>query len=227
MSNAFTIVPQGGGFAVAMQGAVMHTPGRQPLVVPTQALAEAIAAEWRANGRYSVAKMPLTSLAYTAIDRIAGQEKAIIEVLLVYLDTDTLSYRASGAEALAKRQKEQWDPILDWVRGRLDAAWEVTSGIMPADQSPKLHKAVGKYLTSLSAMQLAAASMMSSACSSLALTIAVLERHVGAEDAFRLSRLEEDYQAEQWGRDEEAEARAMRVKGDIMETGRFLELLGR
>ena len=169
--------------------------------------------------------MPLTTLAYTAIDRIAGQEKAIIEVLLVYLDTDTLSYRASGSEALAKKQQQQWDPILAWLDKTLGAAWQVTSGVMPVDQSPQLHKAIEKHLSSLNAMQLSAVSVLSSSLSSLALALTVLERHVTADEAFRLSRLEEDHQAEQWGVDSEAESRAARLKDEINDAARFLDLL--
>ena len=203
----------------------LHTPGKHPLIVPTKALADAITAEWRANGKYVSIKMPLTTLAYTAIDRIAGQEKAIIEVLLVYLDTDTLSYRASGSEALAKKQQQQWDPILAWLDKTLGAAWQVTSGVMPVDQSPQLHKAIEKHLSSLNAMQLSAVSVLSSSLSSLALALTVLERHVTADEAFRLSRLEEDHQAEQWGVDSEAESRAARLKDEINDAARFLDLL--
>ena len=203
----------------------LYTPGKQALIVPTQALADAITAEWRANGKYVGSKMPLTTLAYTAIDRIVGQEKAIVEVLLVYLDTDTLSYRASSSEALAKKQKEQWDPILSQLDKMLGTPWQVTSGVMPVDQSPQLHKAVEKYLSSLNAMQLAAGSVLSSSLSSLALALAVLGRHINADEAFRLSRLEEDHQAEQWGVDSEAESRAARLKDEINDAARFLGLL--
>ena len=207
-----------------MGDAIMHTPAKHLLAVPTSALAEAITVEWQTVGKYISSKMPLTTLAYTAIDRIAGQEKTIIDVLLVYLDTDALSYRASGSEELAKRQIEQWNPLLEWENKKLGVIWQTTSGVMPTDQSPELHKAISAYLSTLNEFELAAASVLSSSLSSLALTLALLERHIDAQEAFRLSRLEEDYQAEKWGHDAETQTRANRLKDEISDAARFLGL---
>ena len=228
---------------VIVNGRKLATPAGNPLKVPTQALADAIAQEYLAchpalaagsprNGtgtpqqvRGDSRKMPLTALAYTAIDRIAGQRGDIIEVLLVYVDTDTLSYRASGSQLLAKQQQAEWDPVLDWLGKTMGTTWQVTSGVMPIDQPPELHRAVGKYLAGLSDMELAAACVLSSGCSSLVLMLAVVAGHIEAQEAFRLSRLEEEYQAQAWGRDMEAEARAARLKQEILDAGRFLDLL--
>lgn len=202
-----------------------HTPGKKPFTLPTQALADAIAAEWQGQQKFIAAKMPLTMLAYTAIDRIAGQEPNIIEALLVYVDTDTLSYRSNSSEKLAQLQKEQWDPVLAWAKQALGATWETTIGLMPLDQPPKLHEAVEKRLKALDAMQLAAFSMLASGFSSLVLALAVLDEYCDAKEAFRLSRLEEEAQAAQWGRDPEAEQRAARLQAEIVATERFLRLL--
>lgn len=206
-------------------GKAIQTPARHPLEVPTKALADAIAAEWKTNTKYNPHKMPLTSLAFTAIDRIADQKEAIVEVLLAYVDTDTLSYRATGSEKLAKQQDELWGPILGWAKKVYGVTWEVTSGVMPIDQSGDLHKAVSKRLMSLTPMQLAACSMLASGFSSLVLMLAVLEKHINAEKAFTLSRLEEESQAEAWGRDEEADQRAARLQAEILATAQFLGLL--
>ena len=211
--------------AIEINGKTLQTPGKKPLEVPTQALADAITAEWKAHGKYVPGKMPLTSLAYTAIDQIAPQTPLIIESLMVYIDTDALSYRATASEKLATQQLEQWQPVLNWVGKLLGASWEVTSGVMPIDQSPALYKAMEKHLKSLDAMRLAACCMLASGYSSLALMLAVLEKHVDAAEAFRLSRLEEESQAETWGRDVEADARAARLKEEILSAAEFLRLL--
>ena len=174
--------------------------------------------------RHDKNKTPLTSLAHTAIDRIENQIPAIAQALLVYADTDTLCYR-SGTPALAGRQIAGWDPILIWAAKIFGAAWEVTTGIMPVDQPPALHRAVNIYLSGLDAMQLSAACVLASGFSSLALTLAVLKKYLNAEDAFALSRLEETFQAETWGQDEEAEAQTERLHSEILDAGRFLELL--
>jgi chaperone required for assembly of F1-ATPase len=213
--------------AVKVNDTLLTTPGKNPLAVPTKALADAIAAEWVEAGKYSPAKTPLTTLAYTAIDRIDGQKDLIVETLLVYVETDTLSYRASASETLANQQNTQWGPILDWAKKTYGTTWEVTSGVMPVDQPPELFTALEKRLSQFDAMQLAAACVLASSFSSLALMMAVMENHIDAAEGFRLSRLEEESQAQTWGRDMEAEARAARLKEEILTAVQFLGLLAR
>lgn len=202
-----------------------HTPAKNLFVLPTALLAEAIVLEWQAGKKYSPSAMPLTALAYTAIDKIADKKNDIIEVLMVYVDSDTLTYRATGSEALAKLQEEKWGAVLKWAGTRFDVAWQTTSGVMPVDQSPALHKAIERYLQSLNQWQLSAFCVLASGFSSLVLAIAVCEAHLNASDAFMLSRLEEEAQAEQWGRDVEAEARAQNMQKEIICAERFLHLL--
>jgi chaperone required for assembly of F1-ATPase len=211
--------------AVTVGGNPLFTPSKKPLMVPTQALADAIASEWQAHGKYVPNKMILTSLAYTAIDQIEHQTPLIIETLMVYIDTDALSYRATSSEKLATQQLEQWAPVLDRLAKLLGTGWEVTSGVMPIDQSPALYKAVEQQLKALDAMHLSACCLLASGLSSLALMLSVLKKHMDAAEAFRLSRLEEESQAETWGRDSEADARARKLQEEIVAAGQFLHLL--
>lgn len=216
---------------MGLNGAPIFTPEKNPLVVPTQALADAIAEELAAKKpsssviRHPSSAMPLTALAYTAIDRIGADKENIIEVLLAYVDTDTLCYRASAAPDLEQRQKKEWDPVLAWAGAKWNALWQTTSGVMPLKQPQALHQALRDYLGKMDAMPLAALSVLASLYSSLLLALAVLEKEMTAERAFALSRLEETFQAEQWGRDEEASARAGRILEEIKPVARFLELL--
>jgi chaperone required for assembly of F1-ATPase len=225
MAGAYTVTPQDSAFAVCTQGKALLTPAKTPLRLPTKALADAICAEWQAQGKYSISAMPLTSLAYTALDQIAGKEALIVEALLVYIDTDTLSYRATSSEKLAAAQNAQWNPVLAWAGKTFGAIWAVTTGVMPLEQSPELHKAIQKRLQSLDAMRLSVCCVLASGYSSLVLALAVLENHLDAGGAFTLSRLEEESQAERWGRDAEADARAKRLQAEIVAAGRFLGLL--
>lgn len=220
-----TIVPHAAHFALHQNGAEMLTHGKNPFNVPTRALAEAIAAEWAGQAKYSASKMKLSALAWTAIDRIAPQKEEVVEALLVFLDTDTLSYRASEEGKLLTRQKEQWDPVLVWAGERFGVAWGVTDGVMPIDQPPELHAALRGYLITLDAMQISALSVLASVYSSLVLAVAVIDGHITALEAFRLSRLEEDTQAEEWGADEEAQTRANRLEEEARSASEFLILL--
>lgn len=221
----FAVAAQGAGFAVLRDGAPLGTPAGALFVLPSEKLAQAVAAEWRQHGKFAAGKMPLTTLAQTGLDRIDSQRELIVESLLVYVDTDALVYRSNSSEALVQRQERDWDPVLEWLESRLGQKWETTRGVMPIDQSEALHDAIGDYLAQLDSMRLAAACMLSATFSSVALAIAVTEGHIGAEEGFMLSRLEEEAQAEAWGRDPEAEKRAQRIKDEIVSAGHFLDLL--
>lgn len=201
------------------------TPGKHPFTLTSPTLAKAIAAEWEGQEKFSSAKMKLTTLAYTAIDRIEPQKANVIEALLVFLDTDTLSYRASDDQVLLQKQEAQWDPVLAWAGKTFGATWQATTGVMPIDQSPALHKSVGTYLSTLSSMQLSALSVLASVYSSLVLAVAVVAGHIDGMKAFALSRLEEDTQAEKWGHDEEAVTRAKRLEDEARTASQFLNLL--
>ncbi len=188
-------------------------------------LKDAIAAEWQGKKSFNAATMPLTALAYTAIDRIADQKDNIVEVLLAYVDTDTLCYRASAAPELLQRQKEEWDPILTWAGAKFSALWQTTSGVMPLEQPAALHSALREYLEGLDDMRLSACGVLASFYSSLVLALAVMEKRLSAEDAFYLSRLEEIFQGEKWGEDEATAMRAGRILEEIKAARRFLDLL--
>ncbi|MEQ1705454.1 MAG: ATP12 family protein, partial [Rickettsiales bacterium] len=155
-----------------------NTPAKNPFILPNPMLKEAIEKEWQSGKKYSPTAMPLTALAYTAIDKIALSKENIIEVLMVYVDSDTLTYRATGSEDLAKQQEEKWGAVLKWVGSRFDVAWATTSGVMPVEQSPLLHKAIERYLNSLNEWELSAFCVLSSGFSSLVLAIAVFENHL-------------------------------------------------
>jgi chaperone required for assembly of F1-ATPase len=225
MTATYTVTEANGSFTLTKDGKPVLTPDKQPLAVPSRALAEAIAAEWQAHGKFAAGKMPLTTLAQTAIDRIHAQMELIVESLLTYVDTDALVYHSSSSQKLTKTQEQQWNPVLDWSATILKAKWQTTSGVMPVDQSEALHSAIRTWLEGLSSMHMAAACMLAATFSSLALAMAVTENHITAEEAFRLSRLEEESQAEIWGRDLEADKRSAKMQEEILAAGRFLGLL--
>ena len=129
------IVPAAGGYGVALDGKPIKTQGKQPLVVPSAALAGAIAAEWEAQqGEIRPAQMPLTRLASTAIDRVAPQREAIVQQIADYAGTDLVCYRAVHPPELAIRQHAVWQPLADWAALRYDAPLEITAGVIPKPQ---------------------------------------------------------------------------------------------
>ena len=220
-------VPCDGGFTVHLDARPVRTPAKTPLVVPTLALAQAIAAEWDAQqGPVRPATMPFTRMANSALDKVAPQQAAVVAEVARFGATDLLCYRASGPIDLVALQAADWDPLLDWAAEALQAPLNVTTGIVPVDQpGPSLARLTDAVAVH-SPFGLVALHDLTSISGSLVLGLAVASGRLTPARAFDLSRIDEDWQARQWGQDEEA-AEAAALKAQAMdEAGRFL-VLGR
>src|SRR5215207_28275 len=223
-----TTRPVGGGWGIALDRRPMRTPGKNELVVPSEALAAAIAEEWDAQQtEIRPATMPLTRLAATAIDRTAVQRDRVVAETADYAGTDLVCYRADHPPALAARQHAAWQPLIDWAALRYDAALAVTSGVIPTRQSPATLKAFARAVAALDDFRLTALQTLTAACGSLVVALALLEVRLDAETAFAVSQLEETFQIEAWGEDAEAAERRRALAADIEAAARFIALLGR
>ena len=218
--------PVAGGWQVTLDGKPIRTPGKLPLVLPTEALARAIAAEWDAQtDRIDPGAMPLTRAANSAIEKVAPQFAAVADMLAEYGGTDLLSYRADHPEVLATRQAAEWDPLIDWAAVALKAPLRITEGVIPVPQDPAALARLRDRLDRLTPWQLTALHDLVTLPGSLILGLAGLEGRIDAATAHRLARLDEDYQAEQWGRDDEAEAAAAARLDAMRVAERLLALL--
>lgn len=212
------------GFRFLLDGRPVQTPARQPLLLPTRALAEAIAEEWRAQGEeMQPLAMPLTRLVNTVLDGVRATRDDVIGAVLRFGENDLLSYRAETPVELAARQLE-WNAYLDWAAERHDARLAVTSGIQHVEQLPETLAALRLAVASRSDFDLAALHVLASVTGSLILGLAVLDGRLTANEAFALSRLDEAYQAEKWGSDREAEARAQRLAAEMGHAARLVHL---
>jgi chaperone required for assembly of F1-ATPase len=221
-----TARPVAGGWGIALDGRPMRTPSKNGLVVPSQKLASAIAAEWDAQrDEIRPATMPLTRLAATAIDRTAPLRDRVIDEIAGYAGTDLVCYRADHPPALAARQQAAWQPLIDWATWRYDAALAVTCGVIPTRQSPAALKAFAAAVAAQDDFRLTALHALTAACGSLVIALAVLEGRLEPEEAFAASQLDETFQIEAWGEDPEAAARRQGLAGDIASAARFVELL--
>src|SRR5205823_14510459 len=156
--------PVADGWGIALDGRPMRTPGRSELIVPSAALAAAIAAEWDAQqGDIRPATMPLTRLAATALDRTRVQRKLVVAETANYAGTDLVCYRAEHPPALVARQQAVWQPLIDWAMRRYDAALAVTSGIVPQPQSPAALKAFAAAVAAQDDFRLTALHAMTTA----------------------------------------------------------------
>ncbi|MEX3316629.1 ATP12 family chaperone protein [Sulfitobacter sp. PS-8MA] len=197
------------GYTVELDGRRVKTPAKRPLTLPTRAMAEAVAAEWQAQDKQIDPRtMPVTKTANAAIDKVAVQKQEVAAMLAAYGDSDLLCYRADSPEELVARQAALWDPILDWAEGCLGVKLETRQGIMHAPQAPDALEELHRRTAALDPFELAAFHDLVSLTGSLILGFAALEQAYDPEKIWAVSRLDETWQAEQWGRDDVAEAEA-------------------
>lgn len=198
-----------GGFAIELDGRALKTPAKTPVVVPTRALAEAIAAEWDAQGEeIDPLSMPVTRCANSALDKVALQHAEVADMLAEYGGTDLLCYRAEGPDALVKRQAEAWDPLLDWANKTYGARLKPVAGVMFQGQDSDALEALRKAVHAMDNFELAAFHDLVCISGSLILGFAAVSDFAPIDELWAHSRLDESWQEEQWGVDEEAEEQA-------------------
>lgn len=221
------VVAVEGGWTVQLDGRAVKTPAKTLLVVPTEALAHAIAAEWDAQlGEIKPDTMPYTRTANSAIDKVAVQFDDVAMMLSAYGGSDHLCYRATGPEPLVARQSAAWDPLLTWAAQALDLHLIVTAGIMHVAQPDAALARANALVAGLSPFQLAAFHDLVALSGSLVLALAVIHARLEPETAWTLSRIDEDWQIEEWGADEEA-AELIAIKhAAFLQAARFYGLCG-
>jgi len=222
-----TAMPCDGGHTVHLDARPVRTPAKAPLVVPTPEMAQAIAGEWQAQeGLVRPATMPFTRMANSAIDKVTPLRPGVVAEVAGYGATDLLCYRAAGPVALVARQAADWDHLLDWAESALQAPLVVTAGVIPVAQpAPSLARLTTR-VDAMSAFSLVALHDLTAISGSLVLGLAVAAGRLTAGQAFDLSRIDETWQAEEWGQDDEAaEVQSLRRQA-MDEAGRFLALCG-
>ena len=215
-----------GGWEVRLDERRLRTPSKAPLVLPTRALAEAIAAEWDAQEDIIDPRaMPFTRTANSAIDKVAPQRSEVVSLLAAYGDSDLLCYRADGPVSLVQRQAEAWDRHLSWASETFGATLVVTTGIVPIAQPRESLERLGAEVDALGVFHLAAFHDLVALSGSLVLGLATLHGAAPAEELWTASRVDETWQEEQWGVDEEASRMAEQKRGDFIQAQAFIALL--
>lgn len=217
-----TVEEEAGGFAVRLDGRGVRTPAKRSLIVPTSAMADRIAAEWRAQGdRVDPRSMPWTRSANAAIDKVAPQRAEVARHIASYAGTDLLNYRAEAPDELAARQSKAWDPVLDWAQSRFDVRLKTTRGVMPISQDPESLGRLAQVMDPMNDFQLTGFHDLVTLTGSFVLAMAVIYELRPAEELWLSSRVDELWQIEQWGSDEEAERDADTRKGGFLHATEF------
>ncbi|MCW0199947.1 ATP12 family chaperone protein [Sphingopyxis sp.] len=221
------VVAKGGGWGIALDGRPVRTPERAPLAVASKALAEAIAAEWDAQGEdIDPASMPLTGLANAAIDLASPDPAAFAEPIAAYAESDLFCYRDDRDPALQTEQAAAWNPLLAWAEARHGVEFVLTQGVLPVDQPPATIAALRAALLAHDPFRLAALTPLVTIGGSLVAGLALAEKAFTAEALWDAVSLDELYQERRWGADSEAQKARARREADWHHAARFLSLLG-
>lgn len=211
------VVEQAGRFAPVLDGRPVRTPGRNAVSLPSREAARRVAEEWNAQGATVLpGTMPFTRLVNTAVDGVALAMDPVREEVVRFAGSDLLCYRADQPDDLVARQARAWDPVLDWSRDALGARFTPTAGVMFVAQPAEALRAVERAVMDGSGsgegapFRLAALHVMTTLTGSALLGLAVLLSHLAAGEAWRRAHVDEDFQIERWGADDEAMERRAR-----------------
>lgn len=214
-----------GGFSVELDGRAVKTPAKAPLLVPTRAMAEAIAAEWDAQeGEIKPAAMPVTRAANASIDKVAHQHAEVATLIAAYGDSDLLCYRADSPAELAERQAAAWDPLLDWAQESFGARLLPVQGVMHQPQPPEALERLAREVHAMDAFRLAAFHDLVGISGSLVIGLAAVREARPIGELWQLSRIDETWQEEMWGVDEEAREHAAMKQSDFFAAKHFHDL---
>jgi chaperone required for assembly of F1-ATPase len=218
-----------GGFALLLDGKTAKTPAKKRLVLPGLALAEAIAAEWEAQGsELDPATMPLTRLANLAIDRVEEEAASIREEIVRYASSDHVLYRAGEPEGLVALQAAHWDPILEWAHSALGARFILAEGVnfvvQPETALAAVRAEAEKWPVPFA---LAALASLTSLAGSALIALALARGRLSAVDAWNAAHVDEDWNVRQWGEDAEAASRRAQRFSEFEAAAKMLALLDR
>lgn len=213
------------GYVVTLDARQLKTPAKAPLVLPTRALAQAIADEWAAQeGEVRPAAMPLMQLAATAIDRVAKLRGQVAAEVAAYATSDLVCHRAERPPELVARQEAAWQPLVAWAARQLDARLEVAAGVMPLAQPAEALAAVSTAVEAHDDLELTALHSATLACGSVIIALALSAGEIDAGGAWTASQIDESWQIERWGEEAEAMARREALRAEIEAAARFLDL---
>lgn len=220
-----SVAPAEAGFEVLLDGRKLRTPGKAQLIVPTDAMAQEIAAEWDAQEeKINPLTMPFTRSANSAIDKVIPQFDEVADMLCAYGETDLLCYRAASPQSLRERQSQSWDPLLDWLYETYEARLNTGEGVMYFAQDAKAIARLRAEVAQFNPFELTAFHDLVSLSGSLVIGLAATHKQYAGEKLWKLSRIDEDWQIEQWGDDEEAKEAADIKKNAFLHAVRFFSL---
>lgn len=224
--KAVDVTETPGGFSVALDGRLVRTPAKSSLVLPSRALAEAVAVEWDAqDDKIQPLTMPNTRSANAAIDKVVPQRAEVVQMLADYGDSDLICYRADAPEGLVARQSQAWDPLMGFARETLGAPLDARAGVIHVPQDPVSLAALHHHTDQLTPFELTAFHDLVSLSGSLVIGFATIRDFDTVEALWQASRIDEAWQIEQWGDDEDATEQAEIKRAAFRHAAAFFRLV--
>ena len=217
-----------GGYEVLLDSRSLKSPAKAPLILPTDALASTIAAEWDAqDDEIAPESMPIFSLAATAIDRVMTQRKMLDEELVRFGENDLISYRCSPDEdpVLAAREQEQWGAIQAWMADTHNVHFAVFDGIMPQAQPAAVAVNLAQTIEMINDWQMVSCYRATTLTGSVSLGLAFIANHLDVAGLMSHAFLDDLYQEEKWGADEWAIERRQNIEAELKDAHHFMGLL--
>ena len=221
-----TISESEGGYGILIDGRPTRTPNKQAHSLPSSALAEAVAAEWRGVGEYlDPNEMPLTRILNTAMEGVAPRLIETADDIAKYAGSDLLCYRATAPTRLVEKQNELWDPVLDWALERHRWRFNLAAGVMHVPQPQETLIEIQDHVRKITdPLRLAALHVATTLTGSAVLALALADKAFNADTIWTAAHVDEDVQMAIWGHDEEALARRARRLTEFNAAAKFLGL---
>jgi chaperone required for assembly of F1-ATPase len=214
-----------GGFAITLDGRPIKTPSGRIVTVPVREIADAIAAEWEAQQEtIAPLTMPLTRFANSVVEGVVDRIELVADDVAKYLQSDLLCYRAGHPEGLVAREARHWDPVLFWAADTLGAHFILAEGVMHVGQPESAVRAARAALPS-DAWSIAALHVVTSLTGSALLALALYSGVLDPDQVWAAAHVDEDWNAEKWGVDEEVAARRAARLVDFQAASRILGAL--
>lgn len=222
-----TVAEVGLDFEITLDGHKVRTPARSPLLVPTRNLAAAIAAEWQVVvDAVDPARMPMTRRANAAIDKVTAQQAEVAAMLAEYGGSDLICYRATHPPELIMRQAAAWDPLVDWVRATFGTRLNVTAGVIHIAQDRRGLTRFSQPVFQLDSFALTGLHDLVTLSGSLTIGLAATHGFASIDDLWIASQVDEIWQAQLWGDDDEALRNTELKRLDFIDAFRFFQLVG-